>query len=496
MSAQTICRAMARTVFDCLVFAALAVPLCDSNPAFAESLVTPAAVRADSFCCDQRAASAIDNDLGTAWNSGRFPPASIVVDLGKVYPLSHIELLTAQLPGGTTEHQVSVSNDLVSWTNAYDLRSYTTDNQWLSIPIDLSGRYVSITTVFGPSWVAWREIRVFQQSRTSPIYGFWDEGFTNPKVRTNYDSLYKGTGNDPLTITSCLFSDCPHFPSTYSTSNAASMNLSSFSERQYWVLLDNNEPSNDNGCNSGPPDTSMPHNSPGEGIFGFAPIIDTAIGENFYRAHLVLNENFANPCLGGIAYMSFGAHSNRGNANSAGRSQLLGALNADPGIPHTVSFVTKLYEYEKMQAALYRLVVVATWPDDRGRDLPRMIQLNLFHDGDDDSSAGGPGKLRWSWPFAEDTFFPGAEVVYFDAEDVQTLCSGYSVPRMTPSNANVNLSYDIDLQHLFECAARWGGWSNGMPTTADIPVTSIDWAVEGQSTSGALWVAVHNMHMH
>ena len=496
MKIQTVWKPIVTTILGRVAFAALAFAMCHVNAGFAESLAAPATVHADSYCCDQRAESAIDNDLGTAWNSGGFPPASIIVDLGEVYALSHVELLTAQFPSGTTEHQVSVSNDLVSWTNAYSLRSYTTDDQWLSIPINLSGRYISITTVFGPSWVAWREIRVFQQSGTSPIYGFWDEGFTNPKVRTNYDSLYEGTGKDPLTITSCLFSDCPRFPSTYSTSNAAALNLASFSERQYWVLLDNNEPSNDNGCNSGPPDTSMPHSSPGEGIFGFAPIIDTAIGEDFHRAHLVLNSNFANPCLGGIAYMSFGAHSNRGNVDPAGNSKRLGALNATPGIPHTVSFVTKLYEYERMQAALYRLVVVATWPDDQGRDLPRMIQLNLFHDGDDDSSAGGPGKLRWSWPFAEDTFFPGAEVVYFDAEDVQALCSGYSVQRITSSNTNVDLSYDIDLQPLYQCAARWGGWSNAMPTTANIPITSVDWAVEGQSRSGALWVAVHNMRMY
>ena len=239
---------------------------------------------------------------------------------------------------------------------------------------------------------------------------------------------------DPLTITPCLFSGCPPFPSTYSTSNAAAKNLASFSERQYWVLLNNNEPSDDNACNSGPPDTSLPHSSPGDGIFGFAPIVDTAMGENFYRAHLVLNYNFANPCLGGIAYMSVGAHSNRGNVDSVGRNQILGALNATPGVPHTVSFVTKLYAYQRMQAALYRLVVAATWPDDQGRELPRMIQLNLFHDGNEDSSAKGPAKLRWSWPFTEDTFYPGAEIVYFDAEDAETLCSGYSVRRMSASD--------------------------------------------------------------
>ena len=408
---------LATTLYH-LALVTLAFATCCMPEAFAESLVTPAAVQADSYCCEQPASNVIDHDLEKIWNAGHMPPAAIILDMGEVRALSRIELLTAQLPDGTTKHQIAVSDDLVSWTIAHNLTSYTTDNQWLSIPIDLPGRYISIATLAGPSWVAWREMRVFQPSGTLPVYGFWDEGFRNPKIRTNYDSLYKGTGADPLTIAPCLFSGCPRFPSTYSVSNAVAHNLASFSERQYWVLLNNNEPSDDNACNSGPPDTSLPHSSPGDGIFGFAPIADTAIGENFYRAHLVLNYNFANPCLGGIAYMSIGAHSNRGNVDQAGRSQSLGALNATPGIPHAVSFVTKLYEYQRMQAALYRLVVVATWPDGQGRDLPRMIQLNLFHDGNDDSSTKGPAKLRWSWPFVEDTFFPGAEVVYFDAEDV------------------------------------------------------------------------------
>jgi hypothetical protein len=116
-----------------------------------------------------------------------------------------------------------------------------------------------------------------------------------------------------------------------------------------------------------------------------------------------------------------------------------------------------------------------------------MIQLNLFHDGNEDSSVKGPAQLRWSWPFVKDTFFPGAEIVYFDAEDVETLCSGYSIRRMTSSDTNsIGMTYDIDVQRLYQCAAGWGGWSNGMPSTANIPITSIDWAVEGQSSSGAL----------
>jgi F5/8 type C domain len=481
----------ARLAFTILMYLVLHAHL-----ACAESLLAPAEARADSYCCEQSAANAIDNNFATTWNAGRFPPASIIVDVGDVFPLSHVELLTAQLPSGVTEHRISVSNDGVSWIVAYTLKSNTADNQWLSLPINRSGRYIAVDTIAGPSWVAWKEIRVFQQPGTSLEYGFWDQGFVNAKIRTNYDSLYEGTASNPLTLISCLFQGCQSFPDAYSVSNAASFNLSSFADPQYWVLLDNNEPSDDNRCNSGAPDTSLPHSSPGEGIFGFAPIVDRAAGESFVRAHLVLNANFPNPCRGGIAYMSIGAHSNRGNVDLAGRNLLLGAVNASPGVPHTVGFVAKLYAYEPMDAALYRLVVVATWPDAQGHELPRMIQLNLFHDGTDDSSTVGPAKLRWSWPFAEDTFAPGAEVVYFDAEDLAVLCGGLMVRRITSADGNVDLPYDVDLQPLFECAAHWGGWSNEMPAKANIPITSVDWAVEGQGSSGALWVTVHNMRMH
>ena len=484
-----------KTTLRNLTIIVAVVAACSLHAAFAESLVAPVTSTSSSSYGDQLSGKAIDNDLGTAWNSGRFAPATLVVDLGRSYTLSRIELLTAQHPAGTTEHQIAVSNDFVTWTPAAASRSETTDNQWLSLPIDLPGRYVSVTTTLGPGSVAWREVKVFQQTGTLPEYGFWDEGFNVAKIRTNYDTPAKGTMPDPLTITGCIFADCPHYPPIYSAGNPASHNLTQFSERQYWVLLDNNEPSDNNGCNSGPPNNSLPHSKPGDGIFGFAPFADSVAGETLYRAHLVLNANFPNPCYGGVPYMSIGAHSNRGNVDEAGKPKLLGALNATPGIPHSVSFTTRLYEYQRMRAALYRLVVVAKWPDAQGRSLNRMIQLNLFHDGIDDSSPGGPAKLRWSWPVAEDTFFPGAEVVYFDAEDVNTLCQGHPVKRLTASDRNTDISYDIDLQPLYECAARWGGWSNGMPKTANLPITSVDWAVEGQSDNGALWVAVHDMRM-
>src|SRR5579862_5868943 len=85
-----------------------------SGPAAdAESLVRPVAISANGYCCNQPLANVIDGDLGTAWNSGGVAPASVIVDMGQRVAISHVELLTSQSPEGLTEHQISISDDLL-----------------------------------------------------------------------------------------------------------------------------------------------------------------------------------------------------------------------------------------------------------------------------------------------------------------------------------------------------------------------------------------------
>lgn len=44
-------------------------------------------------------------------------------------------------------------------------------------------------------------------SVSSHAYYFWDQGFNNPAVKTNYQSLSEGTYLNPITLVSpCLFS--------------------------------------------------------------------------------------------------------------------------------------------------------------------------------------------------------------------------------------------------------------------------------------------------
>jgi F5/8 type C domain len=613
---------MKRLLVLCSAAAMLAATLSASGETLVAPITAPSASATYSTLVPS---NAVDGNFGTMWSSGGFPNQWIILDTQAVRALSHIELLTAQYPNGATTHLIFTSNDLINWTLVNTLSGYTTNNQWLTSPINQTARYICIWTSVSPSWVGWYEFKVYEQSgsgirqsafiaeniptvmtagqtynafitmrntgtdtwsaaalyrlgsqdpqdgftwgssrttlpnnvgetvpvtfsfpitaptfagnynfrrrmvqdnvawfgsftdnavvqiTSSPSYGFWDQGFTNPKVRTNYPSSSKGTSADPLVlVTPCLFSPCRALPTTYRQSNSFSQNLRTFSDAPFWTLINNNEPAEDNTCNSGPPDASLPRSSPGFGLFGFSTIMDTPAGEYFYRAHLVLNMTFPNPCgTGGIPYMSFGAHTNPGNG------RIVGAINATSGIPHSVSFTTKLYGYVNTDTSqiltklYYRLVSVSGWPDASGRFVPRTVQLNLLHEGSKDSclldrsncgngqKPGPGGPVFWAWPMAEDTFYPGSEVAYFDSEDVMSLC-GFSVYRMRPADLGTNLNYDVDLQALFRCASDRGAFSNKMPSTSNLPITSVDWAVEGQSknTSGVIWTAVHGMTMH
>lgn len=370
-----------------------------------------------------------------------------------------------------------------------------------------------------------------QLESVSTFWGLTDQGFVSPKWRTNYSSAIFGTSTDQVVYGSCLFPaelSCPIAPPTVFGANPFSLNLSTFADTRFWVLINNNE-SPYLTCNSGPPDTSQPHANP-PSRFGAIPVMDTSVNERFYRAHLVMNLTSAPASCtkNEIPYMSIGAHTNRGNASDSGTAYNVAALNPAAGVPHSVGFTANLFQYMAPTRAdspaagtWFRFVTVATWNNAFGQAVPRMIQVNLFHDTHNDSWNGesdpdtdppngthkGPATIKWNWPIIANSFYPGAEVVYFDAEDLEPLC-GFRVRQLTPTDVGQDFRYDIDLQALYKCASKtWpdqhlnkkltiGGFSNPMPSNANIPVTVVDWAVEGFADTGYIAPAVSNMVAH
>ncbi|MDN7880594.1 discoidin domain-containing protein [Burkholderia aenigmatica] len=108
----------------------------------------------------------LDGNPATFWNSGGFPQQWIELDLGQVVPIRKIRLLTLQSPSsGYTSHTIYAGTTPAPTTAVQTLSGTTSDSQWLEMDTTdapVSARYVRVLTTQSNSWVAWRDIQVFQ----------------------------------------------------------------------------------------------------------------------------------------------------------------------------------------------------------------------------------------------------------------------------------------------------------------------------------------------
>ena len=125
---------------------------------------------------EESAHLAVDNDLDSLWNSGRVPLGWFRLALDGHYLVERVELVIAQTPPGPTTHEVWLGDG--SGTRALYERltnDHTEDGQTLEVTIEppRSINEVLIRTVHSPSWVAWREVRVFgepsENTRPPPL---------------------------------------------------------------------------------------------------------------------------------------------------------------------------------------------------------------------------------------------------------------------------------------------------------------------------------------
>lgn len=114
---------------------------------------------------------AVDDDLDTLWNSGRIPLGWIQIALDGPHRVEKVELVIAQAPPGPTSHEIWFGDGSGTRT-LYKrfINDHTEDGQTLELAIDpprtIDELYVR--TVSSPSWVAWREIRVFGVPTDTP----------------------------------------------------------------------------------------------------------------------------------------------------------------------------------------------------------------------------------------------------------------------------------------------------------------------------------------
>lgn len=266
------------------------------------------------------------------------------------------------------------------------------------------------------------------------------------------------------------------------------------------MLANNNEPAYTT-CNSGPPNISLPRSTPGSGIFGFTAITDPGAGEYFYRAHLVLNQTFSNPCGDATPFLSIGAQDGRGQSGP------LGALNPTPGVPSSLQFTAKVYDFKaptplfvggQKGTSNFWVYIVAEWPDDTGRPVPRMLFISLFRHNINSDLAGAYDQDTngdWNWPIQEDYLYSGADLAFFDADMIATNC-GAALDTYRLTTIGDKFTYNLNLQGLFRCASDKGLFRNTMPTTSNLPIRGIHWANEGTGVNGWLWTSVHAMYMY
>jgi hypothetical protein len=129
------------------------------------NLALEAATTASGALPENPPSMAVDGGSGTYWNSGDLAPQWIEIDLGRPQTIGRISLLTAQLPDGDTVHRVlgkGSAGDPYRLLHAF--AGLTTEHQWLHYAppkpwVDV--RFVRVWTTVSPSWVAWKEIRLY-----------------------------------------------------------------------------------------------------------------------------------------------------------------------------------------------------------------------------------------------------------------------------------------------------------------------------------------------
>jgi hypothetical protein len=109
----------------------------------------------------------VDGDQSTAWVSGSDAPQWIEVDLGGPQRIGEIRLLVAQSPAGPTTHRLRVGGPGGAQRNVvHEFSRATADGDWLVFrpPQPLEGiQFLRVETLASPSWVAWKEIQVFDR---------------------------------------------------------------------------------------------------------------------------------------------------------------------------------------------------------------------------------------------------------------------------------------------------------------------------------------------
>lgn len=264
----------------------------------------------------------------------------------------------------------------------------------------------------------------------------------------------------------------------------------------YWTVHANDEPSFDQ-CNPGPPGLSHAIRSIGDptaALFriGFdhsasgGPLVKLMLdvgGKDYYCAN-------AGALQYSIPFLSWGAQSNRGNGGPVGYIgrdySPRGTINFDAWIDDYAAFSCKTGTETICNASSVGVhagvYAIASWGGSA-----RMLFVELYGIGSEDTSVGPPAAERWNWPVADSMFYPGADVVETAAGGQLSGYCGIDIPRL--GSVGQRIHYRLDFGPLFRCASDHGLFSSPMPA-GDIALDGVHWFIEGPATTGHFTLAV------
>ena len=139
---------------------------------------------------DGEAYLAIDGDAETIWSSKQPAPQWYAIRLDQTYLVDRVEMVITQAPPGPTTHEIWLGHGSGMRTFYMRLSEvHTEDGQILSVPIDppQAVNEILILTLHSPSWVAWRDFRVFGTQPGLPVASEEQPPYRVTEVATGLD---------------------------------------------------------------------------------------------------------------------------------------------------------------------------------------------------------------------------------------------------------------------------------------------------------------------
>lgn len=121
---------------------------------------------------DPEASLAIDGDPDTIWSAKQPAPQWYSISLDQTYLVNRVDMVITQAPPGPTTHEIWLGHGSGMRTFYKRLEDvHTEDGQVLAVPIEppQAINELLILTLHSPSWVAWRDFRVFGAPLERPV---------------------------------------------------------------------------------------------------------------------------------------------------------------------------------------------------------------------------------------------------------------------------------------------------------------------------------------